>query len=187
MSVGAGTGLPLWMLDSSTFINALAIDRVALLVLLRSPLFVPEYVLRIELGVNARLQTQEGISEWVRRKKIGVRQLSIGDLERIAQLAAPRRVGVGELACAIIAERDGGGVLCDDWRARRWLEQETTPACWNSIEDVLVDAAGALHVSEYDLVDFQVKLERARYRCRVDLRLAHLQRHSYRQHGGEGQ
>ena len=42
------------MLDSSTFINALGIERLALLVALRYPLRFSEYVLRVELGTNAR-------------------------------------------------------------------------------------------------------------------------------------
>ena len=112
----------LWMLDSSTFINALIIDRVTLLLSLRSPAFFPEYVFRFELGANARDETREGATQAVDRRQVGVQKLTLADLDRIAALGAPRRVGLGELACAVIAQRTGGGVLCDDWRARRWIE-----------------------------------------------------------------
>ena len=111
------------------------------------------------------------------RKQIGVESLTLSDLDRIADLSAPRRIGIGEIACTIIAERQAGGVLCDDWKARKWLEQRTTPHSWESIDDVLLDAAAIGHIGEFDLVDFQQRLEANRYRCRfADLRLEHLQR-----------
>jgi hypothetical protein len=166
----------LWMLDSSTFINAIAIERVALLVSLRKPIHFSEYVLRFELGVNARQSTRAEALNWVNRKLIGVESLTLPDLDRIAALAAPRRIGIGEVACAIIAERCAGGVLCDDWRAKGWLEQRTAPHSWDSIEGVLLDAAAAGLIGELDLVDFQKALEIERYKCRVDLRMEHLQR-----------
>jgi hypothetical protein len=173
-----------WLLDSSTFINFLVIDGIRLLLRLRSPLFLPEYVYRVELGLNAREATRRGVEECIRSGKIGLQQLSVADLDRLASLAVPRQVGLGEIACALIAERASGGVLCDDWRARSWLERYTRPACWNSTEDVLLEAAGVYEISEYDLMSLQLKLEQGRYRCRIDLRLEFLQRQATR--GEEG-
>jgi hypothetical protein len=164
------------MLDSSTFINALIVDRVALVVLLRPDLCFPEYVFRFELGVNARESTRAAVGSWVKRKQIGVANLTLADLDRIASLAAPRRIGLGEIACAVIAERREGGVLCDDWRAHAWLKDRTQPKEWHSIDDLLLEAAANGHIGEHDLVEFQITLKQHKYDCRCDLRLAHLQR-----------
>jgi hypothetical protein len=165
-----------WMLDASTFINAVVVDRVMLMALLRSPLFFPEFVFRFELGINAREATRAAAAHAVDRKQIGVQQLTLADLDRLSQLAAPRKIGLGELACAIIAERTSGGVLCDDWRAKAWIEQHVAAACWDSIEGVLLQAAASGHVGELDLVDLQKTLETNRYHCRCDLRMEYLQR-----------
>ena len=50
------------------------------------------------------------------------------------------QIGIGEIACAIIAERQSGGVLCDDRKARRWLADRVAVLKWESIEDILLDA-----------------------------------------------
>jgi hypothetical protein len=171
-----GTPVPLWLLDSSTFIHCCVISRVPLFVLLRSPLFFSEYVFRVELGVNAHDSTRSAAAHWVSRGKIGISSLSLTDLDRINQLGTPRRIGLGEIASAILAERDGGGVLCDDWKGRRWLQTRVTLSCWESVEDVLLDAARSGHVSEFDLDAFQKGLQEARYTCRFNLRLEHLRR-----------
>ncbi len=165
-----------WMLDTSTFINAVVVDRVMLMASLRSPLFFPEFVFRFELGINARETTRAAAAHAVDRKQISVQQLTLADLDRLSQLAAPRRIGLGELACAIIAERLAGGVLCDDWHAKKWIEGRVTAKCWDSIEGVFLQAAASGHIGELDLVDLQRTLETNRYHCRCDLRLEHLQR-----------
>jgi len=164
------------MLDSSTFINACYIARIQLLILLRSPIFFPEYVFRVELGVNAHPTTRREAESWVQKKKIGIRQLSLSDLDRISELAAPRRIGLGEIACAIVAEREGGGVLCDDHKGRNWLQSRLATTCWQSVEDFLLHAAELGYVSEFDLQACQETLESNRYLCRYDLRLEHLRR-----------
>ena len=170
------TQASVWMLDSSTFINACIIARVPLFVLLRSPLCFSEYVFRFELGINAHETTRRQAARCVERRQIGIRHLSLSDLDRINELGAPRRIGLGEIACAIIAEREHGGVLCDDWHGRGWLEPRVSWVCWESIEDLLLAAAQSGHVSEFDLDDFQHTLELERYKCRFDLRFEHLRR-----------
>jgi len=165
-----------WMLDSSTFIHAMIVGRVMLLASIRSPLSFPEFIFRFELGSDAKAATREEAALAVRRKQIDLQQLTLADLDRLSQLAAPRRIGLGELACAIIAERLAGGVLCDDWDAKKWIEGRVTVKCWDSIEGVFLEAAGAGHIGELDLVDLQRTLETNRYHCRCDLRLEHLQR-----------
>jgi hypothetical protein len=165
-----------WTLDSSTFIHFIVINDLALLIRLRSPLHFPEYVYRVELGLNAKPATRAQAEVCVTRGTVSISRLTIDDLDRIAALSAPRRVGLGEIACAIIAERLQGGVLCDDWRARRWLLARTSVSVWQAIEDVLLDAATRLEITEYDLVAFQGRLTSERYQCRFDLRLEFLQR-----------
>jgi predicted nucleic acid-binding protein len=173
---GAIPGVSIWMLDSSTFINTGHIAQVQLLILLRSPLFFPEYVFRVELGANAHQTTRREAQSWVQKKKIGIRQLLLSDLDRISQLAAPRRIGLGEIACAILAEREDGGVLCDDHKGRNWLQSRLSLGCWQSVEDFLLHAAELRYVSEFDLQAFQDTLASNRYQCRYDLRLEHLRR-----------
>lgn len=168
------TAIP-WILDSSTFIHAMIVDRVALVTLLRAPLSFPEYVFRIELGADAKDTTRDAAEDHVKRKRIGVEALTLADLDKIASLGAPRKIGLGELACVVIAERLAGGVLCDDWRAKAWLDDQMAPR-WDSIEGVLLDAAGQGYMGELELFDAQRTLARHRYECREDLRLVHLQR-----------
>jgi hypothetical protein len=165
-----------WILDSSTFINFLAIRRTMLLVQLRSPLQFPEYVFRVELGLNAREETRGEAEAAVRAGAVGIQRLSIDDLDRMARLEAPRRIGLGEIACAIIAERLHAGVLCDDWKARRWLSERIAVPGWEATEEILLEAAFQLVVSEYDLVSLEASLATGRYQCRFDLRLEFLRR-----------
>jgi hypothetical protein len=165
-----------WMLDTSTFINTLVIDGIRLLVRLRSPLHFPEYVFRVELGLNARQRTREQAETLVRVGTVSIQRLTVADLDRIAQIAAPRRVGLGEIACSLLAERLQFGMLCDDWKARRWLSEKIALGVWEAIEDVLLDAAGRSEISEYDLSVLQEKLAAGRYQCKFDLRLEFLQR-----------
>ncbi|MBZ4395925.1 hypothetical protein VZQ01_26785 [Myxococcus faecalis] len=168
----------LWMLDSSTFIHSLIIEQTRLVVTLRNPIAFPEYVFKVELlGERAHPETQEIARAVVTSGQITLRNLTLGDLDRIAQLNAPRKAGLGELACAIIAGREGGGVLCDDWKCRNWMSANTTPLVeWQSIEDVLLEAAERAHLSEYELEDLQKRLLSNRYHCRFDLRNEHLMR-----------
>lgn len=175
------SSVAIWILDSSTFIHACYIARVQLLIMLRSPLCFPEYVFRVELGINAHPETRREAESWVQKKKIGIRQLSLSDLERISQLAAPRRIGMGEIACAIIAEREGGGVLCDDHKGRNWLQSRLGSTYWQSVEDFLLNAAELGYVSEFDLQTCQETLESNRYICTYDLRLEHLRRAANRE------
>ncbi len=163
----------IWLLDSSTFINMVVIDRIPLLVLLRSPLFFPEYVLRVEL---VREDTKKVADEWCfERNKIAVSTLTIRDLDRIAALGAPRKISIGEIACAIIAERDGGGVLCDDRKAIRWLKNHVNPVYWHGVEDVLLDAAKSGYIGEHDLESHERVLLDNKYKCYCNLRFTYLQ------------
>jgi len=172
----SSTEISLWMLDSSTFINGCIIGQLPLFVLIRSPIYFSEYVFRVELGINAREKTRRQASMCVERSKIGIRQLSLTDLDRINELGAPRRIGLGEITSAIIAQREAGGVLCDDWRGRSWLERRVPVTRWESVEDLLLHAAHLNHISEFDLEQFQEALESERYKCRYNLRLEHLRR-----------
>jgi predicted nucleic acid-binding protein len=169
MSMPSAGHIPLWLVDTSTFIHACIIERVALMTLLRNPLVWPEYVLRWELGQKARPETRRWVEESLKQRKIGVRRLSLDDLDRIAQLNAPRRVGLGEMACAVVAEREKAGVLCDDRNAQRWLLARLRPVSWEAIEDVLLLAAEAGYISELDLQGDQTTLARNAYKCRCDL------------------
>ena len=95
----------------------------------------------MRIGASAHDDTRQRAVDCVRRNQIGISRLSLADLDRLASLSAPRRLGLGELACAIIAERDGGGVLCDDMKAVTWLQAHVRVRWWESIEDVLLDCA----------------------------------------------
>jgi hypothetical protein len=176
MTARHGVAINLWMLDSSTFLHACIIDRLPLMALIRKTLECPEYVLRWELGRNAHPETQRLAEEALRQGKICVRQLSLEDLDRIATINAPRRIGLGELACAIVAEREHAGVLCDDRNARRWLSTRVTTVAWETIEDVLLAAAEGGFIGELDLQGFQTTLQRNRYHCAYDLQIEFLSR-----------
>lgn len=165
-----------WALDSSTFIHALIIERLWLLPRNRKPLRIPEYVFRVELQSEAHADTAIQAEGFVTAGHAVICQLSLADLDRIVLLGTPRRVGLGEIACAVVAERESGGVILDDWRGRRWLEHRVTVALWESIEDILLLGAAKGHLSEFDLDECEDCLRRNRYVCRVNLRLAHLSR-----------
>jgi hypothetical protein len=161
-----------WMLDSSTFINALIAQKSWLTPIVRSPLYLPEYVLRVELGTGARAETRHEAQDLVSRGKALVAQLTLEDLERVAELCAPKRIGTGEICCAIIAGRTNRGVLCDDHKAHRWLCERIAVAAWESIEEILVAGGVLNHLSEYEVEDCQKLLESNKYICRYPLRLA---------------
>lgn len=173
---GVEPSVTFWALDSSTFINALIIERLWLLPRNREPLRIPEYVLRVELKAETHADTAIQAEGFVTAGHAVICQLSLADLDRIAQLGTPRRIGLGEIACAVVAERESGGVLLDDWRGRRWLEQRLAVALWESIEDVLLLAAAKGNLSEFDLDECEDCLRQNRYECRVNLRLEHLGR-----------
>jgi hypothetical protein len=165
-----------WMLDSSTFINSVLSEKAWIVPALRAPLFLPEYVFRVELGAGARATTRREAQALVARGKASIEQLTLSDLEKIARLCAPKRIGTGEMCCAIIAAREQRGVLCDDHKAHRWLGERVSVAIWESIEDVLVAAGVANHLSEYEVEECQKALASNRYRCRFDLRFEVLRR-----------
>ncbi len=168
--------IKLWMLDSSTFIHACIIDRLPLVAMIRTPLECPEYVLRWELGQHARPETRRAAEEALRQGKLRMRRLSLEDLDRIATINAPRRIGLGELACAIVAEREKAGVLCDDRSARRWLSTRVNTFAWETIEDVLLAAAELGFIGELDLQGYQTILHRNGYGCVYDLQMEFLSR-----------
>jgi hypothetical protein len=168
--------ITLWLLDSSTFIHACIIDRLSLLASLRTPLDCPEYVLRWELGQNGHVETRRLAEEALRQGKVRMRRLSLDDLDRIASINAPRRIGLGELACAIVAEREEAGVLCDDRNARRWLARRVITVAWETIDDVLLVAAEGGYIGELDLQGYQTTLERNGYHCACDLQMEFLSR-----------
>ncbi len=176
MTAESEDSIPIWMLDTSTFLHACYIDRVALLLHVRSPLCVAEFVLRWELGQRGHGETAAWTEEWMREDRIRTRQLSLEDLDRIASLNAPQRISLGEIASVVLAERERGGVLCDDRRARRWLESRVTVIRWEDVEDFLLYAAEHGYLGELDLADSQRILVKHSYRCRVDLQIEHLQR-----------
>jgi predicted nucleic acid-binding protein len=165
-----------WTLDNSTFINARLIRRVWLLPLLRKEVSFPEYVFKVELGSGAHPDTRIEAARCVEKGDIGVRRLTLEDLDRIAGLSMPRRIGLGEVACALIAEREDGGVLCDDRKARNWILERVSPKAWEAIEDLLIAGAEASHLSEYDLQDCQETLRLNKYQCSCDLRHEYLRR-----------
>lgn len=165
-----------WALDSSTFIHALIVGRLWVLSRDREPLRIPEYIVRVELTTDAHADTAEQARRFVSSGHAAVCRLSLADLDRIAEMKTPRRIGLGEIACAVIAERESGGVLSDDWKGRKWLEANLGVALWESIEDVLLRAAAKGHISEFDLEACEDTLRINRYDCRVRLRDEHLRR-----------
>jgi len=87
-------------------------------------------------------------------------------------LSAPKRIGIGEICCALLAERQKRGILCDDRKACNWLRDRVAIAIWESIDEVLVSGGVAHHLSEYEVEDCQRLLERSKYKRKYDLRLA---------------
>jgi hypothetical protein len=94
----------------------------------------------------------------------------------MATFTAPRRVDTGELATAVVADRLGLGVLCDDHKAVKWLK-ENLPGVrdWESIEHVMLAAAEANLLTEHDLGTIEQRLTASRYNCRFNLQLAYAQ------------
>jgi hypothetical protein len=166
-----------WRLDSSTFINALAVNRVALLSRVRQPIAFVEYVFRIELaGSGARAATREAAMHEVQRGAIGIDRLTMDDLARMSALSPPRRVDIGELATAVVAERVGAGVLCDDHKAVRWLSENLLSVpVWESIEHVMLAAAESCLVAEHELSIIEQRLVEAKYACRFNIAMAYAQ------------
>lgn len=105
---------------------------------------------------------------------IDVQHLTLDDLARIAALGPRRAAAIGELACAILAERSDSGILIDDRRAQRWLLGKVRVRAWNDTEEVLIDAAHRCEITEYELVTIEATLAENRYTCRVDLRNEYL-------------
>lgn len=162
-----------WMLDTCVFINFNVIGHIRALVRCRSPLHVPEYVYKYELtGSRSHRDTRESAHAAVSTGQLTVSFLSVEDLTRIASLG-PRSADLGEIACAIIAEREGGGVLTDD-RAQRRLAAHIRVRAWQSTEDVLIDAAHRCEITEYDLDHIQKVLADNRYHCKTELRREYL-------------
>lgn len=162
-----------WVLDSCVFINFHIVGHLRTLVRCRSPLCVPEYVYKYELtGPRSHRDTRESAHAAISTEQISVSFLSVEDLTRIAALG-PRSADLGEIACALIAEREGGGVLTDD-RSKRRLSAHMRVRAWQSTEEVLIDAAHRCEITEYDLDAIQEVLARNRYQCRVQLRNEYL-------------
>lgn len=166
----------IWVVDSSTFINFVTIDRVRLLAEMRKPLCATRYVYERELtGPRAHDPTRRQATEAVARGQVRLRSLKLSDLERIASLDVPRRVALGERTCAVLAEREGGAVLLDDKTAKSKLQIATSVSIWQSVEDVLVHAAHEHRLTEYELDDCESKLKDGKYHCQVSLRATYLQ------------
>jgi hypothetical protein len=164
------------MLDSSTFIHSCIAGQTRLLIKLRSPLAFPEYVFRVELGSTAHDDTRQAAQQCVSNNQISIKSLSLEELALLASLNAPRRAGIGELACVLIAHRERGVVLCDDEKCKSWIRANLNPVVWECIEEVLLEAAEKYHLSEFDLAEIQKTLASQRYLCRYDLRTEHLRR-----------
>lgn len=164
-----------WIVDASLFVHFCVLERVQLLFRMRRGLKVPEYVYRIELvSPNARQETRERATAAVAGGNMQVQQLTLADVARIAALGPRRSAAVGELACAVLAERQDYGVLCDDRRAQRWLGSRMQLKAWEDIETVLVEAAHRFEVTEYELAALEATLLQNRYACRCDLRNEYL-------------
>ncbi|MDH5641372.1 MAG: type II toxin-antitoxin system VapC family toxin, partial [Nitrospira sp.] len=146
------SNMKIWVLDSSVFIHFMIIEHFHVLVRCRSPLHLPEYVYRVELtGPKCQDATRAQAHAAVSAGDVRLQSLSIADLMRMASLGPGRKAAVGEIACALIAERCGGGMLTDDRKARRWLDVRVRVSTWQSTEDVLIEAAHRLEVTEHEL------------------------------------
>jgi hypothetical protein len=136
---------------------------------------MPDYVYRIELtGPRAHAETRARALDAVKTGALKVQHLTLDDVARIAALGPRRSAGLGELACAILAERSESGVLIDDRRAQRWLVDKVRVRAWHDTETVLIDAAHRCEVTEYELSEFEGILANSRYTCRVNLRNEYL-------------
>lgn len=165
-----------WALDSSVFVNFAHINRLHTLASYRNPITVPEYVFRTELtGPRAPEPIRDAARKSYDRGHFQLGTVALSDLAELAALSPPRRVGLGEAACVIIAAKRAGGVLCDDLRAKNWLANNYKLVAWERTEDILVGAAHATHLDEYALEECQGVLERNRYKCSTHLRTLYLQ------------
>lgn len=165
-----------WVLDSSTFISGLATSRTWILTRLGRSLTIPEYVFRFELGLRARPETRKEAQSFVERGHARLASLTLEDLDQLAAMEVPRRIGIGEAICAVLALRGSAGVLSDDLKAKRWLTSRLTVIAWETVEDLLLEAATRSLISEYDLEDCQQRLAAARYTCHFNLREEFLRR-----------
>lgn len=168
-----------WIIDSSTFIHIALVSRIPLLVKLRRPLFFPEYVFRFELTNAKHMDSVIAAEKCVNNGSIAVIGLTLEDLVRMVECGEPRSIGLGELACAVIAERKNGGVLSDDHRATSRLRNVVNVLTWNCVEDILIHAAEELLIDEYELDECQTILQRNKYQCRGNLRLEFVSRRLY--------
>ena len=165
-----------WALDASVFINFVVIGHLPMLAKFRKPMAVPEYVYRTELtGPRAHPATRTAASQSKNKGHFKLATLTLTDLANLGALDRPRRVGLGEASCAIIAAKNSGGVLCDDMRSKAWLQHHFQVAAWERTEEILVGAAHAEHLDEYALAECQKRLETNKYKCVCDLRIEFLQ------------
>lgn len=165
-----------WLLDASVFVNFVLIDQARTLLRARAPLTFPEYVYRIELlGTRAPEKTRSAAHHHVViDRAIAVEQLTLEDLAQLADRQVPPNIGMGEACCAVLAERLGAGVLCDDRRAKNRLLSMFTIPLWEGTVEILLHAAHTNVLTEYELVDCQAALERNRFTCKTDLREEYL-------------
>jgi hypothetical protein len=165
-----------WALDSSVFINFVTIEKLPTLASFRNPIAMSEYVYRTELtGPRASPGTRTAALNSKTKGHFELVTLTLADLANLGALARPRRVGLGEASCAIIAANSSGGVLCDDMRSKAWLTDHFSVVAWERTEEILVAATHAAHLDEYALAECQKKLEANRYKCYCDLRTEFLQ------------
>ena len=117
-----------WMINTSTFIHAMIVDRVPLVASVALPSSFPNTFSASSWGTNAKESTRDQANAHVAHKRIGIQGLTLADLDKLALLSAPRKIGLGELACLSLRSVWRGGVLCDDWRAKAWLDQKMKAA-----------------------------------------------------------
>lgn len=170
-----------WVLDTSTFIHAIIARRLQIVVAMRQALIVPYYIYAQEMaGPESHEDTRQHAERCLAKEQFRVENLSLEELARIADLhGGSRKVGMGEAACAVLAERVRAGVLCDDRKAVVKLQAVTAIERWESIDDVLVSAAHARHLDEYELDKCDELLREQRYTCVPPLKERYLiERHA---------
>lgn len=164
-----------WVLDACVFINFANIERLPVLVAARKPLYLPEYVYRVELtDGRSPGRIRESAAKAILRDDMSMASVTLADLAELGGMDIPSRVGYGELCCALVAMRTSSGVLSDDKKAKMWLVANLGISRWESTEEVLVDAAHLGLVDEWSLDECQEKLEKSRYRCAAGLRETYL-------------
>lgn len=175
MTQGNSAVAKAWVLDTSLFVHFCIVERTRVLFRMRSPTKVPDYVFRTEMtGDRVHQQTREQALQAAKSGTLKVEQLTLEDVARIAELGPRRAAAVGELACAVLAERSHAGVLIDDRRARRCLSGRVSVSDWHDTETVLIDAAHRCEVTEHELQEIESVLGENRYACRVNLRNEYL-------------